>query len=380
MISKKSIYPITANIFLVLLLLTGCVKNSSDSAQSEIKADAEAVSPIVHLLLEREGGSKGWFREISLPGNKFRNKEALYPWPLSVRISDIAGTDYGTAVCVNRKGIALFGLSGGEGDISYFADENFAKKTTGNIIKKENSILCHIYKNTFFTDDYLSDDSDPFVEIDLKGNTVKKYAPDKPTAYPSFLAGYSLTELNLKEKIWYSAWKQSSKTKTLFRYFTHTTPEGENIREVTEQIFKSSIMELKESTAPVLLKENIVQLLEIMDGTNKIIDLTLRGPDMPAPLEYSAGSLNGNREKYEKINAAEGDGKYFFTYNKRIYTTENNKILMLEIDKLPEDYFYTALSYQNGKLYAAWEQQQFYLTGEAGLSIINEKKVEKITQ
>jgi len=373
-IRKKS------SIYLILLLLTCCTKNPSDSAQYGIKTDTEAASPIVHLLLEREGGYKGWFREISSPGNNLQLEEALYPWPLAVRISDIAGTDEGTAVCVNGKGAALFGMSGGGDDIFYFTAEIFAYKTTGNIIKKENSILCHIYKNTFFTGDYLSDDYGPFVEIDLKGNTVKKYAPGNLTVHSSFPSGYSLTELNLKGKEWYSAWKQSSKTKTMFRYFTHTTPEGENIREINEQIFKSSIMELNESTAPDLLKNSIVQLLEKMGGTNKIIDLTLRGPDMPAPLEYSAGNLNGNREKYEKINAAAGEGQYFFTYGKRIYTVENNKIFMLEVDKLPQDYYYTALYWQNGKLYAAWEQQQFYLTGKAGLSIINEKKVDKITQ
>lgn len=361
----------------ILLFLSGCAKNSSDSGQAERKTETDAALPVIHLLLETEpSDNTQWFREISFLGNSQKAEAELYPWPLSVRISDIAGTDEGAAVCVNGKGIAFFSPAGGKSRISYIAVEDFAKKTTGNIIKKENSILCHIYKNTFFTDDLISDDSAPFVEIDLKDNSVKKFVPESPV----FPSGYSLTELNLKEEIWYSAWKQSDKSKTVFRYFTHTTPGGENLKEITEAVFKSSVRELDKSNAPVLLKKSLDHLLETKGGTKKIIDLTLRSPYLPAPVSYSVNSQNGNREKYEKINAAAGDEKYYFAYGKGIFTAENNKISMLEIDKLPEDYYYTALYYQDGKLYAAWEQQQFYLTGEAGLSIIDEKKVDKITQ
>ncbi|MDX9800358.1 MAG: hypothetical protein RBT69_03365 [Spirochaetia bacterium] len=357
-----------------MLILSSCGSRSTDSAVSGSADKAETGSAIVHLLLESDEGK--WFREISSPGNRAGNEVLLYPWPLSVRISDIAGAAEGAAVYVNRKGIALFDSNSNFNNVSYFADEDFTKNTAGNIVKKENTILCHIYKNTFFTSSSHSDPSYPFIEIDLKNNVIKKHVSE----YPGYLSEYSLTELNLSDTNWYSAWKKSNSDKTIFRYFIHSTPEGKDIKEITENSFKSSVQELDKGNASPVLKNQIDHLLKIKNGTQKIIDLTLRDPDYPAPINYSVNSQLGNREKYEKISAAEWNGRYFFAYGKNIYTAENDKISMLKIESLPENYYYTSIYYLGGKLYAAWEQQQFYLTGEAGLSIIDEKKVDKITQ
>ena len=368
-----------ALLFSLIFLQTGC------SNKSEIQEYKKHVS--IYLLSAASG--QEWFNSVKDFSAITAQEKALVPWPKAVRITDIAETENGTIVIlVNKKGVAVIGGidTNIDNDKSVFSskitDESLSNFSSGKIITGINSVLCHIYIDSFF-DNNLPFPLSPFAEIDFdnKKTTPAGGAVYKAHNYPAIIDNLSLINIkNIGDK-WFSAWKKSDTNETILKYFVHNSAMGENASEISESEFMRTNLLLNDSNLPDNIKEFISNIIEVEKSNNSVIELELRSKDNPVVITYLAGAVGSNSSYYEKMCVSAEQDIYFISYKGEIYLIENNNIYMFsELEKLPNNYNYTVLYVSEGTLYAAWEYQSFFLTGASGLTLIDIKKVDKILQ
>ena len=401
-------------ILFFLFLQTGC-SNKSEIPQNAKQGYKKPVS--IYLLSAASDPSfyrdlqaadkEEWFYSVKDFSIITAREKPLVPWPRAVRISDIVETENGTIVIlINKKGVAAFQEIGafqgagafqgtaavqkaadfqGDGFLSAkITDESFSNYTSGKIITNNNSILCHVYADTFF-DENFSAPLSPFVEIDIdkKKSTYTKHN------YPVSTNDYSLINLKKINDKWFSAWKKSNAKETLFKYFVHSSHLGENAGEIAESKFMLADQFLNNSNLPDTLKKFISNITKPEISNNSIIEVEIRSKDNQVVTTYLMGTAGSDSSHYEKMcvsperaEALAGSaGRYFISYKGGIYFIENNNVYLLSgVEKLPNNYRYTVLYASEEMLYAAWEQQRFFLTGACGFTLIEKKRVDKIQQ
>ncbi|MCL2293890.1 MAG: hypothetical protein FWC36_03385, partial [Spirochaetes bacterium] len=385
------------SIFILILLFsylqTGC------SSKSEI---AEYKSPVSIYLLSAGkqkipmvgiAAEEVWFTRVKNFSAVAAQDREFVPWPQAVRVSDIAETENGTIVIlINKKGVAVVNEAAVTNNSLLFSSkithESLSSYTSGKIITDlgagSNSILCHIFVDSFFVDNPVPPFS-PFIKIDFdymrNGAVLTGNAVYSQHNYPAAVNNFSLIDLKKVNNEWYSAWKKSDATRTMFKYFTHSSAVGENASEITETRFRFANRSLSESNFSDKLKEFISNVIKNEANTNSVIELKLRSKNNPVVMTYLLRAAGDDSRYYKKICVAAAQGRYFISYNGKIYLIENDNLYLLSgVEKLPHGFRYTALYASGNKLYAAWEQQNFFLTGASGLTLIDIKRVDKIPQ
>ena len=357
---------------------TGC-SNKRESAENK--------NPVLIYLLSAASGEE-WLKNVKDFSAIIAQERAAVPWPQAVRITDIAETENGKiAVLINKKGV----ITANPADSSInFADnaENidaglfFSSKitheglnnfTSNEIIKDSDTLLCHVYIDTFFDNSFSSPPS-PFIQIDID-NKKSAYSQHN---FPAVTDKFSLINLKKIDEKWFSAWKKSNSKETVFKYFIHTSPTGENCVEITESMFMIPNQFVNKSNLPDTVKQTILNIAKSEIKNNTVIEFEIRSKDNPVVMKYLLGASGKN---YEKICISLAKEKYFISYKGEIYIIENDKLYLFPgAAKLPRNYNYTVLYAFEDMLYAAWEEQNFFLTGAAGLTMIDEKRVDKIPQ
>ena len=393
--------------------LQASCSNKSDITSHEDKTEYQ--NPVFIYLLsdtpdQGKDAQEEWFYNVKDFSQITAQTRPLIPWPKAVRISDIAETENGTIVVfINKKGVVtladyLAGSTSGNGttgnatsiklnkettgiiqkpslqEIDFFSSkithESFANYTSGKIIINKNFALCHVYIDTFF-DNNFSAPLSPFTEIDID-NKKSIYSQHN---YPAITKSFSLVNLKKADDKWFSAWKKSDANGTMFKYLMHNSPLGENASEITESRFMHANQVLNKSNLPNILKDFISDITKVEINNNSIIEVELRSKDDPVVITYLLGIAGSDSSHYEKMCVSSEQGKYFISYKGEIYLIENDKLYCFSgVEKLPTDYNYTVLYSSGDTLYAAWEQQRFFLTGACGLTLIDKKRVDKIPQ
>ena len=340
----------------------------------------DVISPpaaIINYIIKADESNTGrqgqWFYESSI--ENYQYTESLKPWPLAVRITDIIEKSGYVTASVNRKGIALLNTLP---DISCLENEMFSDATSGIMAEGKNTLLIHLYSNTFFPAGSVTAFYSPFAEFD----TIEKKIKKADHYFPENTALFSPAELYFRDEKWYSVWKSEVRERTFFKYFIHSSPDGIDAEEITENTFLASRQILSASNISSSLKEIVNYIISKNNSDKYLIELTVRENDAQAFKSYLTGRVDGNAENYEIMCAAEvNEGKYFVSYRGNIYQSDGERFYTIGGEAaLPEGLVYTALLYFEGKLYAAWEYQQFYLTGKAGILIIDEKSIDKTSQ
>ncbi len=405
-IQVLSVVRLMAIIWIIFFSLfqTGC-SNKKDNKKESV----EFKNPVSIYLLSPPAREE-WFTGIK-DFSAATGASEMVPWPQAVRITDIAETENGAIVIlVNKRGVIAGKVSAADSGISLqnskassinkdqpanakkksnnndnnpsyslisqITHESLDACTSGKIVKGGGSILCHVYIDSFF-DNSLSLPSSPFVEIDID-NSKSIYSRH---SYPDALSKLSLINLKKIDDKWFSAWKKSDNNGTFFKYFIHNSAIGENASEIAESRFMLANQFLNKSNLPDNIKEFIFNITKTEQDNNSVIELELRSKNISAVSTYLLGAAESNSSKYEKICAASEQGKYFISYKGEIYLIENSGIFKLSgAGKLPDNYNYTVLYAAEDTLYAAWEQQNFFLTGASGFSLIDIKRVDKIPQ
>lgn len=390
---KSYIYKIVIATLLGVAIFTGCGKSV-----------AKQLSPIsVYLLTSPLEDS--FFKKI----DSFDQIATLTltpifkPWSLSVRITDIAMLESGNIVAiVNKKGIVdVDSLLTDEYET--ISHESFKYCSTGEIVEQsDGTFLCRIYKDSFFTDEkpFFTFPS-PFLEINQKSRTAK-YSVNY---YPDQIRGFFLTGIYKKNEKWFSSWKRSENERTDFIFFSQNLPNGTGAKEIAEKEFLSIIMKetvlVNNHEVITLLEKAIIDLFKVdknEDIQETIIDVDLRSGSGQTKRINHTFRIESHGE-YEQICAVfpafdsedstldiDRTDQLYLTYKGDIYFAERKgdsgevKLFMLDKCSLPEGYNYTFLVEKEGKLYAAWEEQLFFNTGVAGLSIIEPLRLDKIAQ
>ncbi|MCL2792910.1 MAG: hypothetical protein FWD87_07445 [Spirochaetaceae bacterium] len=360
-------------------LQTGCSK------RPEILSHGEEVYiyPVSIFLLPPAHGEE-WFYNVKDFSIITMQARPLIPWPQAIRITDIAETENGTIVIlINRKGVVSVcsnnegaPFCGSEFFSTKITNESLAKFTSGKIITDNNFILCHIYADTFFNDNFYVPLS-PFIKIDIDN----KKSIHSQHNYPAIINDFSLINLKKRDGNWFSAWKKVDAHATVFKYFMHNSSLGENAIEIAESRFKQANWFLNNSSLSDSIKKFISNIAKAEIDNNYIIEVELRSKDNPVVTTYLLGTAGSNSNHFEKMCIAIEEEKHFISYKGKIYFIENDSLYLLSgVEKLPPNFRYTVLYASGGILYAAWEEQSFFLTGASGLTIIDKKRVDKILQ
>ena len=368
--SFKSSVTLLLSAIISIFLFSGC---KGRKITDVITPPAALINYIIKTDEYNAKAPGQWFYESSI--DNFQYAKSLKPWPLAVRITDIIEKSGYVTASVNRKGIALLNTLP---DIFCLENEMFSDATSGIMAEEKNSLLIHLYRNTFFPAGSSTSVFTPFAMFDPEEKKIKS----ADHSFPANIALFSPVELYFRDEKWYSVWKSEVQERTAFKYFIHSSPDGIDSAEISEKTFLASQLLLSASNISPFLKEIVNNVISLNNSDNYLIELTVREKEAQAFKSYLTGRVDGNAEKYEKMCAAEiGEGKYFVSYRGNIYQGDGEKLYMIDGEAaLPEGLVYTALLYFQDKLYAAWEYQQFYLTGAAGLVIIDEKSIDKTKQ
>ena len=359
----------------------GAKTSASGESSSGVKTSAKVepsvkVEPSLANAGFTENAREEWFIQVKDFSKNSIKERSFIPWPQAVRISDIAETENGTIVfLINKKGIIAGNGAGGLLSSSKISHENLDKYTSGKIITNRNSILCHVYIDTFF-DKTLSCPISPFIEIDIDN----KKSINSQHKYPAVIKNFSLINLKKIEDKWFSAWKKSDTKGTKFKYFVHNTPLGENAKEISESGFMLADQFLNKSNLPDQVKKFIFNITK-KEINNCVIELELRNKDNPAVITYLLKAAGSESSHYEKMCVSLDQGSYFLSYKGEIFLIEKDNLYLLTgVEKLPQNISYTVLYVSGNTLYAAWEEQNFFFTGASGLTLIDKKRVDKIQQ
>jgi len=375
-ISKHLLQIIVLPVLFFSLLQTGCSKKTEIQPYDKQGYKNPAIIYLLSDTPDQGKDDRGNLLHSIKDFSSIASQEIPFtPWPQALRISDIAETEDGTIVIsINKRGVITFREPGVF--LSEIAHESFTDYTSGKIITDHNFVLCQVYTDSFFNNN-LSVPKSPLVEI----NIDTKKSINSRHNYPAATNNLSLINLKKIDDKWFSAWKKSDTTGTSFKYFIHNNPLGENAAEITESKFMFANKFLNKSNLPDNLKDFISKITKVEINNNSIIEVEVRSRDSEVLTIYLLGVAGSTSSHYEKMCISAEPGKYFISYRGEIYILEDgNSYLFSGVEKLPNNYNYTVLYASNDILYAAWEQQRFFLSGACGLSLIDKKRVDKIPQ
>ena len=354
------------------------------------KEGAPQPEPVWHYIIESDNENIAFSTLDSLRDNEIPHGTApagkMVPWPHAPRITDITHSEKKVYCLVNRAGMVQspdFSVKSRE-----LKETLFNNYTAGYMVKSRGELFAHLYLNTFFDDTPSGKRiplESPFIRILPDGAEVANSVFEDPEINLS-AEGYYLVDLkrnsfNGDDSIWISAWKRSSADVVEFRYYSHENFLGRSSRQITETQYKQSTPLLSQTSLPVAVKNLALFVLEKNGRGNTVVDMVYRGENMDYPFSCLVFMRDAENGDYEKICATSEGEKYFASYGRNIYSHVDGDFFYLSgVEELPGKYSYTALFACNGLLYAAWEEQSFFLTGRAGLSIIDIERVDKIRQ
>ena len=349
--------------FLITVLITGCF----DSApEAEASAGGNSIDnkyylfssfPVEKAFIPEEGGK-------------------LLPWTEQVRIADYTVADNFLFLAVNNTGILKIPLDNpSEKNIELIENDLYIP---GNTMKSlffyNDSLLCHLYKDTFFSDEFSGYSESPLIRLDSRNNIF----------LPEFVRNEKMENMEAVDFIytgekWVSSWKYSDKDTSSFSYYMHDI-KGGGISEISEAEYrgKLAVYDDAENTDSSLAR--ILEFAHEISGPGYMTDLSLKYRDCTAAENHRFITASEDPGTYMNIPVYRSGSVYWFSAGSNIYSySDNSGIKQLDLDPLPEGYRYTGICSEMGKVYLFWEYQSFYYTGNSGFSVIDEKRVDKIT-
>ena len=348
--------------FLIVVLISSCTDSAPEADASE-GGNTAAVEyylfnsfPVKQSFIPEDGGE-------------------LLPWTEQVRIADYTAADNFLYLAVNNTGILKIPLDNpSEENIELVEDELYI---SGNTMKSlfyyKDSLFCHLYRDTFFTDDFSGSSESPLIKLD---STVNVFMPE-------FIRSKTVENMEAVDFIyaggeWVSSWKYSDKDTSSFSYYMHDI-KGKGISEISEAEYRASLASYDDadSADPSLLK--ILNFVHEKSEPGYMTDLSLKYLDCTAVENHRFIKTSEEPGTYLNIPVYRSGTGYWFSEGSSIYNFTGSGIAQLDLDPLPEGYRYTGICSEKGKVYLFWEYQSFFSTGNTGFSIIDEKRVDKIT-
>lgn len=311
-------------------------------------------------------------KQISVPDES----GDLLPWTEQLRVSDYTAAGDYLYLAVNKAGILEIPLENPDIDsMILYQDEKYI---SGNTMKKifyyKGYIYCHLYRDSFFSGSCSGSSASPLIRLDRRESKfVSEFEKNES------MKNRETVDFIFSNDKWVSSWKYSDENSSSFRYFSHDI-NGGNIAEISESEYRHSIdfEDDSEKADPVL--DRIQTFLLKEENPAAIIDLYIKEADCISGKTLRFNIVYAEAGTYSLIPVYKTEGNYYFTVNNSIYKiSSKGEIILYDIKPLPEGFNYTGICAERGNIFLFWEYQSFFNTGNSGFSIIDEKRVEKIT-
>lgn len=377
---KIKLMKIFKYLAIIFFIITICVFTSCKKQQISSEDFTETPSPI-NIKTHQ------WYyftQDNFLPANTIDSitEVAEKPWPQATRIcSSIQIQDEGY-FCVNNLGVLAI-----DNQIKLLKDDKIFNNTTcGNLLNINNTPIIHIYKNNFFLDSQLINDSNDAFLYQLKKSTQ--------IFYPLFdysqidVKDFFVTEIFKKDNSLYMSLKKTQKNKTFFDYLCVNLPNEQlflsnsqntlliETKQISEKSYRKIIEPKDFSLAPIRLKELFerisaannfyVNVISTADGSNTtyFYQSELSTDTMPLTCEAILAS--------NYTIAVFADGTTFFAGSlPDKYILNSGKALVYRLPKLPKGFIYTKIAVANNQLICGWEEVNFYNTLRSGFISID---------
>ena len=347
-------------ILLSAALCTGCTRTAPEKTFS-----GDSTIPAEDYFLLNSYPVK----QISVP----EESGNLLPWTLQTRVADytVAG-DY-LYLAVNNTGIIKLTLSDPSVDSMklYQEDKYISGNTMKSVFFYEDSLFCHLYHDTFFSEQYSVSSASPVVKLDTDNGISAEFKKR------DIFTNKEAVDFIFAGSCWISSWKRSDSDSTSFTYYKHDL-RGNNISEISEAVYRRNLVinENKTESDPALYK--IYKFVNKLDSDVYITDLSVKYQDCTASEIHRYTSSSPDIGSYISVPVYRTEDCLWFTADNKIYFLENNKITRILSEPLPAGYRYTGICCEKGKIFLFWEYQSFFNTGNSGFTIIDEKRVDKI--
>ncbi len=322
------------------------------------------------------------------------------PWTEAVRISSLAVTGEETPLdvaegaapkvfaLVNRLGIIEMGNSGDEA-IRVFKDEAFfADRTADKLVFMNGTPIFALYRNSYFNEEITSAQKfRPFLIQFSKDSGI--YFPILTYENLSLSDNSEVNDFCWNGKEWFCSVKTFSDSETDFSYLKFRpetallsiSPEKNliNIEKSSEKEFRVQRSPQQFSQAPERLQKLLRSIPQDFDF---YVECKTAGGPTPRDFIHSKkiDTKNVHRAAAQIagtwIGALFEDGTLYLNgalYGKKILNGGNT--VALRLPKLPDTFKYSDFGISGTKLYASWEETDFYKTGRAGFICVDLEKI-----
>jgi hypothetical protein len=380
-------------LFLLVLLLPGSLFSCSKKVSFETSAPPSpqpAVQPqavsaptewIHPLLIIESGDNPLWFEFkddgpslISSPGEA--SLKLFEPWTLARMSRGMVMQDTRLTIAINREGF-LTSLPRDDARIALYRIAEpayWSKYTIGSFFVFEGNPAALLYRDDFFVDPLASPPL-PRVVAQVNGNPhpVGVSIPALEWFPPS--EGWDVETLRQgPDGYWYYRGIQKVSAQAAHRYFR--TDALSHVGEaISVAAFRNSALPEPLNKAPPLLQAALTEMFRL-NAPNQLIIAGIISPEFPYTRYFGVSSPAA------QDNLVELSGYYIGTDSALVLFPNGTgvfgsvqgsgdfKITPFSLPSLPEGFVYTGVGVSGKTIIAAWEEQQGWNVGAAGLMVI----------
>lgn len=367
---KKRIFPA---ILLVLVLLSpSCADKETKTVnenRTEQAVETEKVDQLWYYFYQESETENPLLKEVKTPD--LVPKTEFKPWTEALRVSGLGLMYDPPLFLVNRAGILYLS------DFYEFPQlkikPEFYSKTAEGFYNTDAGCLIRLYTNTIFSTMIPLEETTAGI---LRYNNVNSEL--KALVYPENFKLEKIAQLSALEfkKKWFVSFKTEKNEKVHFNYFSFLSFDEllkGNYTKITQEEF------INESSPLIKVSDK--------DGIEKILTLPQKNIKVDffskeLKTKQTAFCSNSNEEyagdfditasicEFEPEKSGNILKAVLFSTGMFFYLDEETKEWKeKKLPNLPQGFIYTYFAIKNGIIICAWEEQQFFETGRAGLLV-----------
>lgn len=366
-------------LMLFVFFISSCKKENKNGISTEEEINVSS------SLYDFYYFSDGTYRKT----NKVSDSPVIpqKPWTEAVRISAISNSSEKAFAVVNRIGIMSFDNE----RIDIFPDaELFGGRTAGNLVFYEGNPVYSLYRSTFFND----------MEFNNRGfhPFLVQFNYEQKISYPIVNVenlglgnDTEITDYVWNGKTFICSAKNSEDSKVSFSYWKFQPKE--NLLSITPENASQNLLVMESNVNDF---RNVQNILLFEDAPERIKDILkyVKSSEFLISVRTASGfsprrylKVLNNNEENSTLNAYAflddywcgvlfQDGTFFIKGalpERHIFN--NGKTIAIRLPKLPNGFSYSGFAISGGKLYASWEETDFYKTARSGFISVNIEKV-----
>jgi len=309
----------------------------------------------------------------SLPGE---NQHPLLPWTSQVRGAGCVESGSYILLGVNRKGVLVFSVTG-DGLLpaaSAYQPEIFAENTLGGVFRQSDSVILHIYRNTFFDPPRQERTISPLVSF----SPVSGQFEEMKIPFAGGHLGWEAVDIlsfpkGSGESGFMIAWKHTAEDATEFLYSAYF-PETREEKKINQEEFRSAYIPSPLVGAPNHLSELwricLMSEKETVFSEKKGYEILLSSSSGFRHSRYFQGSQEDLSSGFLDLMSFDAywDGRfsYLLVGNTIFWRDEEGVSGEISLPELPRNFAYTGFWCNSKTLLVLWEEQKQHFVGDSG--------------